>query len=102
VLDSAKALDQLRGHFDHVISFLMDRPTLDAHAAIWGHEDNPLRVDLHRLTPEERALYDDLRDNRIRVGLRLEQEHIGFHWLTQRLEQLQLLDGTAAPDSSPV
>jgi len=34
--------------------------------------------------------------------LRLEQEHIGFHWLTNRLEQIQLLDGTAAPDSSPV
>jgi hypothetical protein len=32
-------------------------------------------VDLHRLTPEERALYDDLRDNRIRAKLRLEQEH---------------------------
>lgn len=81
-------LDQLRGHFDHVVSFLMDRATLDAHAAIWGHEDKPLRVDLHRLTREESALYDDLRDNRIRAGLRLEQEHIGFHWLTHRLQRL--------------
>jgi hypothetical protein len=89
-------LDQLRGHFDHVVSFLMDRATLDAHAAIWGSEDNPLRVDLHRLTHEESALYDDLRDNRIRAGLRLEQEHIGFHWLAHRL---QLLDGTTASDS---
>jgi hypothetical protein len=43
-------------------------------------------VDLHRLTPEERALYDDLRDNRIRAGLRLEQEHIGFCWLDNRLK----------------
>ncbi|MEN6585629.1 MAG: Wadjet anti-phage system protein JetD domain-containing protein [Sulfuricella sp.] len=50
-------LDQLRGHFDHVASFLMDRATLDAHAAVWGSEDKPLRVDLHRLTSEERALY---------------------------------------------
>jgi hypothetical protein len=48
---------------------------------------------LHRLTPEERALYDDLRDNRIRTGLRLEQEHIGFHWLMHRLEQIQRQDG---------
>lgn len=78
-------LDQLRAHFDHVVSFLMDRATLDAHASIWGSEDKPLRVDLHRLTPEERALYDDLRYNRIRLGLRLEQEHIGFHWLAHRL-----------------
>lgn len=89
-------LDQLRGHFDHVVSFLMDRATLDAHAAVWGSEDKPLRVDLYRLTSEEGVLYDDLRDNRIRTGLRLEQEHIGFHWLAHRL---QLLDGTTAADS---
>ncbi len=79
-------LDQLRGHFDHVVSFLMDRATLDAHTAFWGSEDKPLRVDLRRMTPEERALYDDLRDNRIRSGLRLEQEHIGFHWLAHHLQ----------------
>lgn len=91
-------LDQLRGQFDHVVSFLMDRATLDAHASAWGSEDKPLRVDLHRLTPEERALYDDLRDNRIRAGLRLEQEHIGFHWLAHRLGQL--LGGTATPHSN--
>lgn len=88
-------LDQLRGHFDHVVSLLMDRATLDAHAAIWGSEDKPLRVDLHRLTAEERALYDDLRDNRIRAGLRLEQEHIGFHWLVHCLEQI--LNGSIEP-----
>lgn len=86
-------LDQLRGHFDHVVSFLMDRATLDVHAVFWGSEDKPLRVDLHRLTPEESALYDDLRDNRIRPGLRLEQEHIGFHWLARHLH---LLDDTNA------
>lgn len=90
-------LDQLRGYFNHVTSFLMDRATLDAHASIWGSEDKPLRIDLHRLTPEESTLYDDLRDNRIRVGLRLEQEHIGFHWLAHRLEQL--LDGSTASHS---
>jgi hypothetical protein len=81
-------LDQLRGHFEHVTSFLMDRATLDAHARLWGREDTPLRIDLHRLTPEEGALYDDLRDNHIRVGLRLEQEHIGFEWLIHRVERL--------------
>lgn len=81
-------LDQLRGHFKHVNSFLMDKATLDAHTSVWGVEDKPLRVDLHRLTPEESALYDDLRDNRIREGLRLEQEHIGFHWLSNRLQGL--------------
>jgi hypothetical protein len=66
----------------------MDRATLDAHAAFWGSEDKPLLAGLHRLAPEEKELYDDLRDNRIRAGLRLEQEHIGFHWLVHRLQQL--------------
>ncbi len=81
-------LDQLRGHFGHVRSLLMDRATLEAHAASWGIEDRPLRVDLHRLTPEELDLYDELRDNRIREGLRLEQEHLGFGWVRDRLDRL--------------
>ncbi len=81
-------LNQLRGQFDHVESFLMDRATLAAHVSVWGSEDKPLLADLHRLTPNERALYDDLRDNRIRIGLRLEQEHIGYHWLAQKLHEL--------------
>lgn len=92
-------LDRLRGYFEHVASFLMDRATLDAHATVWGCEDQPLVVDLRRLTSEENALYDDLRDNRIRAGLRLEQEHIGFHWLEKRLQQL--LHGTSGVPSTP-
>lgn len=93
-------LNQLRTHFDHVASFLMDRETLLAHAIVWGHEDKPLRADLDRLTAEERLLYDDLRDNRIRAGLRLEQEHIGFRWLARRLERL--LEGAPAPPADPL
>lgn len=81
-------LDQLRGHFAHVDSLLMDRETLDAHAAFWGREDKPLQADLHRLTADELDLYNDLRDNRIRAGLRLEQEHIGFCWLCDRLQRV--------------
>ena len=88
-------LDQLRGHFERVASFLMDRATLDAHAPAWGKEEHSLRTDLPRLTFEERALYDDLRHNRIRPRLRLEQEHIGFGWLARRLE---VLEGAAASD----
>ena len=53
-----------------------------------GGEDNPVRADLPRLTPEERMLYDDLRDNRIRQGLRLEQEYVGFGWMNRRLQEL--------------
>lgn len=93
-------LDQLRGYFGHVESFLMDQETLDAHAPVWGCEDKPLLVDLHRLTPEESALYDALRNNRIRARLRLEQEHIGFHWLGNRLEQL--LYGSSGANPCPV
>lgn len=94
-------LNQLRGHFDHVDSFLMDRGTLDAHAALWGAEDKPLRVDLHRLTAQEQTLYDDLRDNRIRAGLRLEQEHVGFGWLCNRLQGLVGDRGEVAPATLP-
>ena len=49
----------------------MDRATLDAYATVSGSE-KPLGVDLHQLTSDEKALYEDLRDNRIRAGLRLE------------------------------
>lgn len=81
-------LDQLRGHFPHVTSILMDRVTLDAHTAFWGRGDKPQRGDLHRLAPEELSLYNDLRDNRIREGLRLEQEHLGFGWVRERIDRL--------------
>jgi hypothetical protein len=78
-------LDQLRSHFAHVESFLMDRETLQAHSAMWGSEDQPFTADLHRLTSTERALFDDLRDNRIRPKLRLEQEHVAFGWLLSKM-----------------
>lgn len=81
-------LNQLRERFTHVTSFLMDRATLDAHADFWGIEEKPIRTELPSLTREERALYDDLRDNRIRAGIRLEQEHIGFNWLNERLQTI--------------
>ena len=32
--------------------------------------------------------YNDLRDNRIREGLRLEQEHLGFGWVRERIDRL--------------
>lgn len=75
-------LDQLRSRFENVASFLMDRDTLMAHEAYWGEEVDQVLHDLPRLTVDERALFDELRDNRIRKGLRLEQERIGFHWVT--------------------
>lgn len=81
-------LDRLREHFPGVTSFLMDRETLDAHQAHWGRESEPTRQELPRLTPAEQALYRDLRDNRIRDDLRLEQERVGFGWLSAALSRL--------------
>ena len=81
-------LNQLRSQFDHVESFLMDRNTLLAFETLWGEEDEQTLRDLPRLNPEEMALYDDLRDNRIRKNLRLEQERIGFGWVESALSAL--------------
>lgn len=78
-------LDQLRGHFPHVASFLMNRETLLAHRLHWGEEPQPQRHDLPRLTSGEAAVYDDLRFDRLQPGLRLEQERVGFGWLNEQL-----------------
>ncbi len=80
-------LDQLRGRFAHVASLMMDRATLMAHETLWGEEGDQVRHDLPRLTADERALYDDLRDNRIGQNLRLEQERVGFRWVTDALRR---------------
>ena len=77
-------LDQLRGYFPGAASFLMDRATLLAHRLHWGEEPDPARHDLARLTPEEAAVYDDLRFDRHQPRLRLEQERVGFGWLSAR------------------
>lgn len=81
-------LDQLRCRFNHVESFLMDRSTLLAFESQWGEEEKQTLRDLPRLNCEEGALYDDLRDNRIRRNLRLEQERIDFSWVEFALSVL--------------
>ncbi|WP_018914483.1 DUF3322 domain-containing protein [Thiomonas sp. FB-6] len=81
-------LDELRGYFPDAVSFLMDRETLLAHRLHWGEEPDPARHDLSRLTPEETAVYDDLRFDRHQPRLRLEQERVGFDWLCDRLAGL--------------
>ena len=81
-------LDQLRAALPQSQSVLMDRATLMAFEAHWGTEGKPVRRDLDRLNVDERALYDDLRYDRIRPGLRLEQERIGFGWVERALAEL--------------
>lgn len=78
-------LDQLRARFPEVRSFLMDRATLMAFESLWSEEHKPVTHELPRLTADERALFNDLRDQRIRPKLRLEQEFIGFDWVRAAL-----------------
>lgn len=74
-------LDQLRARFPAARSLLMDRDTLLAHREHWTEELTPALRDLPHLTAEERSLYEELRDDRLGRGVRLEQEKIGFEWL---------------------
>jgi hypothetical protein len=78
-------LDQLRVHYPLAASFLMDSETLLAHRQQWGEEPEPVRHDLSRLTPAESAVYDALRFEQLQPRLRLEQERIGFGWVSARL-----------------
>lgn len=78
-------LDELRSHFPQVQSLLMDRATLLSGWALWTEEAMPLKRDLPRLTPDEEALYNDLRDQRLGKNLRLEQERIPFQQVAMAL-----------------
>jgi len=84
--DGFHILDQLRNYFPHVLSFLMDRETLLAHRLHWGEDLKRTCHDLTRLTVEEASLYDELRFDRIQRHLGLEQERIGYGWLSDRLK----------------
>ncbi len=89
-------LDELRKHFGHAESFLMDRDTFVAFKTLWTSERSPANRDLDRLTPKELTLYNDLRDNKLGTRLRLEQERIGFGWIENRLRDLE--SSKATPD----
>ena len=81
-------LNQLRGLFPLVRSFLMDEQTLLAHHSLWGREDHPETRPLTRLTDDEYAVYDQLRNNLRGEHVRLEQERIGFGYVRQALDRL--------------
>ena len=82
-------LDQLRAVVPHSMSLMMDRETLLAHRDYWGVEEQPTRRELHRLTTDELALYDSLRDNRLQPNLRLEQERTRFSWVRSAVAAAQ-------------
>jgi len=70
-------LDRARAMLPGLTSLLMDEPTLLAHRALWGSEATPhAAATLPRLTPEEQAVYEGLRNHRWGLRLRLEQERI--------------------------
>ena len=71
-------------------SLLMDRDTLMAHRLLWGHEGQQHTGQMENLTLDERSLLEDLRANRLGDGVRMEQERIAFHCLTDQLKRLAL------------
>ncbi|MBF0586699.1 hypothetical protein INT08_07155 [Prosthecochloris sp. N3] len=71
-------LNQLRGLFPNVVSFLMDEVTLLAHRKFWIEEPKPQTAHLARLTPEEHALYHRLLHRHWGFNVRLEQENVSF------------------------
>jgi hypothetical protein len=79
-------LDRLRSRFPRAKSLLMDAETLLAHREHWSVEDAPHVGQLERLTTTEKALYDDLRFDRLGRRVRLEQERISFARLGRVLE----------------
>lgn len=78
-------LDRLRATLPRAESFLMDRETLMRHQPHWSNESAQHDAVLARLSPSERAVYDELRSNQLGKGVRLEQERIGYAWLQQAL-----------------
>lgn len=83
-------LDRLRLHLPHARSFLMDRQTLEVHQPLWSVETSQHMGDLPRLTRDEAALYEDLREQRFGIGVRLEQERIAYAWVRQAIAALEL------------
>ncbi len=81
-------LDELRAHCPHAESLLMDRETLLEFKQFWEQEPKATARELTRLSAEERALYDDLRHNRLGERVRLEQERVGFAWVLRGLAGL--------------
>ena len=77
-------VNQLRGHFPGLRTFLMDRATLEAHREYWVEATPSSAVALPHLTAEELALYDYLNDARVR----LEQERISVGYVREVLRLL--------------
>jgi hypothetical protein len=83
-----RMLDRLRGLFPEAHSLLMDRETLLSHRTLWVREENQETRTLDRLTSAERALYQELKENRLGSNIRLEQERVAFGSLERALREI--------------
>lgn len=83
-------LDRLRACLPQARSVLMDADTLHAHRPLWGAEDKDKRHlgQLTRLSADERALFETLRDDVLGERLRMEQERLGYTWVRDTIERL--------------
>jgi len=81
-------LSRARGIFSRLHSVLMDEATFLEGQALWVTELTPHRAEeLRHLTPAERDLYVDLRENKWGVNLRLEQERLPWVKCLQALQE---------------
>lgn len=88
-------VSRLRLLFPPVRSFLMDRDTLMSHRELWTEELSATRVlhDLPALDPNEQALYDDLRHDRLGDRVRLEQERVSYQLVEQAIADMSRVAG---------
>ena len=73
-------LSEIRYHFKHIQSFLMDRDTFDMFFEGDKGKESNVEKDLF-LTPEENEMFKYLRNN----NFRLEQEKIAFEYATSKI-----------------
>jgi hypothetical protein len=83
-------LARLRAYFPAAQSLLMDEATLLAHRSLWVREERPFIGELPRLSDAERGVFDKLKLNQFGPQVRLEQERIGYGYLTAALQGLDL------------
>lgn len=94
-------LARLRARFPHATSLLMDRETLIAHRDLWSREASAHAGPLAHLNEQEQALYDELKEDRLGEGVRLEQERISFSWFQHALSSFDARRNAASAIDSP-
>lgn len=83
-------LSQFRAYFPAAKSLFMDHATLIAFKRLWGKEEDQKRCmsNVSNLTESEGSLYRALQQNEYGQNVRLEQEQIGFSYVTATLSKL--------------